>query len=219
MKRITRFRSAAMMIAALTFVTSFTSCKKDDKGILKVQATHSTLTIEDAKMQEPVGDNTLLYDKAGHTPVTAPDGHHVTLGEFNKVSGYAQVKCINAGTHVVMHFKGLIPNGVYTVWVVTFQSPGFEETLSNVIGVGALGAGDGSQNSFTASAAGTASLSATMPTGAMSEFGTVGSCLGSEYEIQFWSIYHMDGLTHGGSPGDESTWVLQSLFQFKGSQL
>jgi hypothetical protein len=118
-----------------------------------------------------------------------------------------------------MHFKGLIPNGVYTVWVVTFQSPGFEETLSNVIGVGALGAGDGSQNSFTASAAGTASLSATMPTGAMSEFGTVGSCLGSEYEIQFWSIYHMDGLTHGGSPGDESTWVLQSLFQFKGSQL
>ncbi|MEO7962260.1 MAG: hypothetical protein ABIR19_11970, partial [Ginsengibacter sp.] len=75
------------------------------------------------------------------------------------------------------------------------------------------------QNSFTASAAGTASLSATMPAGAMSEFGSVGSCLGSEYEIQFWSIYHIDGLTHGGSPGAESTWVLQSLFQFKGSQL
>ena len=219
MKSFFKIRSSAMMIAVLTLAISFLSCKKDDKGVLRIKATHSTLTIEDAKMQPPQGENTLIWDIAGHTPVVAPDGHQLTLGEFNKAQGYGEVKCINTGTHVTLHFKGLIPNGVYTVWTVTFQPPGFEETLSNVIGIGALGPGDGSQNSFTASPAGTASLSTTMPAGTMSEFGSVGPCLGSEFEIQFWTIYHMDGLTHGGSPGPESTWVLQSLFQFRGSQL
>ncbi|MEO7801141.1 MAG: hypothetical protein ABIR81_04040 [Ginsengibacter sp.] len=175
--------------------------------------------VQDADMMPPTGDATLLFAKAGHTAVMAPDGHHITLGEFNRVSGYASIKCINKGTHVVIHLSGLIPNGVYTIWVVSFKSPGYEATLANLIGVGALGAGDGSKNSFTASAAGTGSLSAIMPAGSLSEFGSVNDCLSTEYQVQLLGAYHIDGLTHGGSPGDESTWVEQFVFQFMGAQL
>ncbi len=226
--------STVVMITVLTIVISFSSCKKESQSLnsrnsstlsdqqaapLKVDLMHTTFTIEDANGGTPTGDATLLFDNVGHTLVTAPDGHQVTLGEFNKVSGYAEIKCINAGTHVVVHLKGLIPNGVYTMWVVTFKSPGFDWTTANAIGVGALGPGDGSKNAFTASPSGTASLSATMPAGTMSEFGSVNNCLSSEYQVQLWGVIHMDGLTHGGSPGDESTWVEQFVFQFMGSEL
>jgi hypothetical protein len=243
MKRITSFMTAVTMTAVLIIVILFISCKKESRALnssntqalnsrnssalsdeeaapLKLDLMHTTLTIEDANGSTPTGDATLLFDNVGHTLVTAPDGHQVTLGEFNRVSGYAEVKCINAGTHVVIHLKGLIPNGVYTIWTVTFKSPGFTETLENAIGVGAMGPGDGSKNAFTASAAGTASLSAIVPAGPLSELpAIVGNCLSSEYEVQLWGVYHMDGLTHGGSPGDESTWVEQFVFDFFGSQL
>jgi hypothetical protein len=178
---------------------------------------HIPLFIEDANMKPPVGNNTLLYDNRGHTRVLAPDGHQVTLGEFNSVSGYADVKCVNAGTHAVFHLTGLIPNGVYTFWVVTFKSPGFDPTFANQIGEGALGAPDGSQNSFTATSTGTGSLSAIMPAGPLSEFGSVGNCLSSEFEVHLVGAYHIDNLTHGGNPGaDLSTWVPQFAFPFKG---
>ncbi len=216
MKKNATLKSAVTILAALSVMISFTSCKKEDDKSLHVALTHPTMGIEDAKKQPPSNENTLLWNTVGHVPILAPDGHQITLGEFNKVSGYAKVKCINAGTHVDIHLKGLIPNGVYTIWVVTFKSPGFDGTLANVIGVGALGPVDGSKNSFTASAAGTASLSEIMPAGVMSEFGSVGSCLSSEYEVQLWGAYHIDGLTHGRSPGDESTWVQHFFFGFKG---
>lgn len=175
---------------------------------------HVPLFIEDANMQLPQGNATLLWNKSGHVPILAPDNHQLTLGEFNSVSGSTDVKCINSGTHVVLHLKGLIPKGVYTIWVVTFKSPGFDVTFANQIGEGALGATDGSQNSFTASAAGTASISVIMPAGSLSEFGTVGSCLSSEYEFQLAGAYHLDNLTHGKTPGDPNTWTIQFAFDF-----
>lgn len=247
MKRITSLMSTVLVIAVLTIVVSLPSCKKENQDSnfknnqdlnsknsstiadkqnapLKVDLMHPTgsqacCVVEDADMMPPTGDATLLFAKAGHTAVLAPNRHQVTLGEFNKVSGWADIKCINKGTHVVVHLSGLIPNGVYTMWVVPFKSPGFEETLANVIGVGALGPVDGSKNSFIASPAGTASLSAIMPAGLLSEFGSVSGCLSSEYQVQIWGAYHIDGLTHGGSPGDQSTWVEHFFFGFMGSQL
>lgn len=231
MKKITSFTSAVTMITVLTIIISFTSCKKESQSLnsstsssvleqqtapLMVDLVHPTLHIEDANMQLPVGDNTLLWNNRGHMPIMAPDGHQVTLAEFNKVSGYAQVKCINAGTHVVIHLKGLIPNGVYTIWVLTFKSPGFDGTFANLIGMGALGPGDGSKNAFIASEAGTASLSAIMPAESLSLFGSVGNCLSSEYEVHLVAAYHLDNLTYGGSPGDASAWVAQFAFPFMG---
>jgi hypothetical protein len=234
MKKILSVISTLTVIAVFISTLSLTSCKKESQSLsssnsstlseqqtapLSVDLVHPTFNIEDADKMPPSGDATLLFDNVGHTPVLAPDGHQVTLGEFNMVSGYAEVKCINAGTHVVIHMKGLIPNGVYSIWVVVFKFPGSDPTFANIIAGGALGPADGSKNAFTASPAGTASLSAILPAGPLSEGGSVGNCLSSEYEVQLWGAYHIDGLTSGGSPGDESTWVAQFIIPFYGSQL
>jgi hypothetical protein len=239
MKRITRFWSAVIIIAMLTFTVSLISCQKEQSSNnsnaasgkdattadnssgstkisgapLKVNAMTMYVKVVDANWQPPVGDATLLFDAVGHAPVVAPDGHQITLGEFNMASGWADVKCVNTGTHVVLHLSGLIPNGVYTVWTMVMNSS------SNFIGVGALGAGDGSQNVFTASDGGTASLSVIMPAGSLSAFGTIGNCFSSEFEVLLATAYHMDGLTHGGVPGNEATWVFQSGFPIVGSKL
>jgi hypothetical protein len=239
MKKITLLTSTVMMIAVLTIIISFTSCKKESRALnssiasansniasaqrqtaqLTVDVEDFSFFIENANMLPAVGDNTLLWDKFGHVPILAPDGHQITLGEFNSVTGYAQVSCINAGTHVVIHLKNLIPNGVYTIWTETFKSPGWDGTFDNEIGEGALGAPDGSQNAFTASPAGTASLSVIIPAGPLSEFGSVGNCLSSEYEVHLGAAYHLVNITHGGVPGDLNAFVVQFVFPFHGSQL
>src|SRR6266498_745066 len=231
MKRIISFMSTVTIMAMLTTTLSLTSCKKESQALnsrnasalseqqtapYNVALVHAAIHIEDASMQPPAGDATLLWDNRGHTPIMAPEGHQITLGEFNRVSGYAEVKCVNAGTHVVVHVQGLIPNGIYTIWVLTFKSPGFDGTFVNLIGNGALGAPDGSQNAFKASSDGTASLSVIVPAKSLSLFGSVTNCLSDEFEVHLAAAYHSDNLTHGGSPGDPSTWVVQFAFPFFG---
>lgn len=58
--------------------------------------------------------------------------------------------------------KGLIPNGIYTMWIFTFKMPG-ADAFNNRIGAGAFGAPDGSNNSFVADADGTTSISIKLP--------------------------------------------------------
>ena len=58
---------------------------------------------------------TLIYDADACAPVLAPDGHHVSLGEWKAAEGTATVKCIGQGTHTTVHFSGLLPGGTYTV--------------------------------------------------------------------------------------------------------
>ena len=65
--------------------------------------------------------STLLWEARAHQPVIAPDGHQVTLGEWISASGRASTKCIEGGTHVVLHFSDLLPNATYTVWQLTFK--------------------------------------------------------------------------------------------------
>jgi hypothetical protein len=153
----------------------------------------------------PMNDADLLWDvnecEGVPNPLLAPDGHQLTWGEYNKVTGRAAVKCDKRGTHVVMQVSGLIPKGVYTIWVLTFSPPGFTPNLENMTGVGALGAPDGSQNTFVASASGQAALSAHHPAGPLSEFGEVSGCLFDEFEFQLLANYHPDGQTYGGFGG------------------
>jgi hypothetical protein len=217
--------TAVTKIATLALFISVTSCHKEpparDHGCdpLKVKTIPIYNKVVDANGHAAVADTTLLFDAVGNAPVKAPDGHQITLGEFNMASGQASVKCIQAGTHVVIHLEGLIPNGVYTIWTMTLKSPGYDGTFANVIGVGALGAPDGSQNAFTASAHGMASLSVTAPGGNLSAVGSVGNCFNSEFEVLLSTAYHLDGLTHGGVPGDEATWVFQSAFPIFGADI
>jgi len=95
---------------------------------------------------------------------------------------------------VVAHFTGLLPKGVYTMWVVPLDNTG------NPIGEGSLGKSDGSQNSFRASASGEGQVSVLARGGALSEFGQIPGCF-TDANFLLVLAYHIDGQTHGGEPG------------------
>jgi len=176
----------------------------------------------DTNGNSPTSDDTPLYNKGGPPgvcdslpPILAPDSHQVTLGEWRQASGTSSVKCIQSGTHVVIHLSGLIPKGVYSVDVVTFKAPGFDGTFENVIGVGALGPNDGSQNTFIASASGEGQISVIHPSGPLSLFGEVASCLQDEFEFQLVGVYHLDGMSHGPTPGPSCGFVDAFAWDFR----
>jgi hypothetical protein len=98
--------------------------------------------------------------------------------------------------------------------VATFQAPGLTPDFANLIGLGALGALDGSQNVVVANARGKATLSVFHPPGDFSIFGS-SDCLSDEFEVLLWLPLHLDGQTHGGVPGDECRLGFQGAFSFK----
>lgn len=140
------------------------------------------------------------------TPVLNPDESQMTLGEYTAVSGRAAIKCIRPGSHSVLKFRGLRPNGVYTVWIVLLDSmPG------PPIGVGGIGRPGLYENSFSADDTGFGHISSTTPEQDLSIFGHVGPCLlDSPFVLEL--VYHSDNLTHGGNPGPPDTWVTNALF-------
>ena len=159
--------------------------------------------------------DTPLYEFREHNPIMTPDGHHVTLAEFNAVRGRVEAECVRGGTEVTLELSGLIPNGLYTLWNLTFEAPGFEPTFAHMIGIGAMGLADGSQNTFRASAAGAGRLTATTPPGALSMLGTLAPCaLTGEFEWHVVGAYHLDDRSHGVHPGPDGTAVEQFGFIF-----
>jgi hypothetical protein len=141
-------------------------------------------------------------------PVLNPDGSQMTLGQYNTVSGRAAVKCLKSGTHTVLHFSGLRPGGVYTIWIVELDSmPG------PPLGVGSLGNNLGTQNSFVADDTGVGQIVASTPAEDLSIFGHIGQCM-LDSPFLFEMVYHSDGMTHGGDPGPPNTWVTNARFLF-----
>lgn len=51
------------------------------------------------------------------TAIKAPDGHHVTLSEWQKAKGNLMVNCNGNTSTVKITLEGLIPNGTYTFWL------------------------------------------------------------------------------------------------------
>ena len=160
------------------------------------------------------GDTPIYEDNVGlcdhHYPITAPGGHQLTLAEWQTARGEAHIQCREGGSEVRVKLKGLVPNGVYSIWVGVFDAP----DLANIIGLGALGSPDGSQNHFVASAEGTGEVSVVEPAGALSVFGQVTNCLLNEAEVLLWPGLHLDGQTHGPSPGDECQLSFAGSFSF-----
>jgi hypothetical protein len=179
------------------------------------QIVHVPLFIRDAAGQIPSAPDALLYEARKMNPVLAPDGHQLTLAEFNTPAGSASAKCVSDGTHATAHVSGLIPNGVYTYWNVVFKAPGFDPTFSNLIGLGALGAATGTQNSFRASASGEGELSAITPGGPLSTVGAIDACALDEFEWHVVGAYHIDGQTHGPTLGPDGSAVEQFGFKLK----
>lgn len=148
------------------------------------------------------------------TDPAVEDGNlgQLTWGQFKDVEGRIRLKCVEKGTHVSMHLSGLVPKGLYTVWVVAFEKPGFnaEEralgpALENIVGSAPLGDNDGGENVFRASASGEAQVAAidepaTFTGPAFIEPGTSERCLLDHFEVHVIGALHIDGETHGPAP-------------------
>ncbi len=215
-------RISTLFLVCLMF-TIFVSVQKATAA--KVDVLPVIFEVADAKGNPPSDPGTPLVTfghlggKKGY-PVLAPDGHQVTLVEFNAVRGSATAECVKEGTRVALQLTGLIPNGVYTAWTDIYNAPGFTPELAFIpdfarVGIGALGATDGSESIFKASPKGEASLSAVIPAGPLSVFGEIGACALDEYEFQIWGAYHIDGKTYGTKPGPDGTWagIFSALFK------
>lgn len=155
---------------------------------------------------------------AGPNAVTDPDGQPVTYSKWVKATGSATMKCQGNGTRVTVRLTGLLPHGVYSTWVIVFGPGPALPDGSNLLGVGALGRPDGSQNHFVASENGEGQLDVIMPAGVLSEIPyPVGPCLLTDPnlgEVHVGLAYHIDGQTHGGSPGDPCSFALPLAFSF-----
>jgi hypothetical protein len=171
--------------------------------------------------------STLLYYARNNMPVLAPDGHHVTAGEFAAAHGTASVKCLGPGTHITLHLSGLIPNATYRVWLLKFRSPGFSigppPDFSNLIGEGSLGSSDRSRNTFQASAGGEGQITRIQPEGALSEAlpsppyanEPAGACLLSdEFEWHLVGALQQPGQPTGPHIGPPAIFVGTAVEQF-----
>lgn len=58
--------------------------------------------------------------------------HQLKWGEFRALEGRARMECVEDGdvveTAVSLAVKGLVPGGLYTVWVCEFENPGFVDS-------------------------------------------------------------------------------------------
>lgn len=166
---------------------------------------------------------TSLYDDVEGAPIMSPDDRHVQWGEWSGVTGSISVECVEEGTEVELQLDGLIPNGVYTLWNVTLEAPGFTGAFAapglpaNVVGFGPSGPADGNQSAFTASADGGATISTLSPPGDLGVMGEIAACaLTDEYEWHVVGLYHIDGQTYGSERGPSGTRAEQFAFIFQG---
>lgn len=179
---------------------------------------------------EKISSTTMLYDiRQPNNAVVDPEGNPITWDEYNNVQGNVTVECVEAGTRLDIELSGLIPGGLYTIWNVVLEKPGFggslQSLLGSIVGVAPLGAPDGTENSFRASAEGTAQISEITPAGSMLQFPDVDKdwpdkrgikdCALDEFEYHVVGDYHYDGKTHGNIPGPAGTHVEQFGFVFK----
>lgn len=213
--------SKMLTVLALAMTFIFASCSKDDEvkgpSATNDQAINIPFFVQTAEGEMPSDPSDLLYETRKKNPLLAPDGHQITWGEFSAVKGEAIAECTDQGTKVTLNLTGLIPNGVYTIWNLSFEAPGSDLTdeMLGVDGLGAAGKGDGSDNAFTASAAGTGSITFTSPGGDLSLFGSIGACsLVDNFEWHVAGAYHADGLTYGPIIGPDGTYAEQFGFAF-----
>jgi hypothetical protein len=204
----------------LILIVSLASCQKledifepskDKKGKTyqtdNIEAVHLFLADENGK--EPTDPKSKVYESRKMNPVLAPNGHHLTLEEFDAVKGKLTMTCTQKGTRIDLKMEGLIPFATYSVWVLVFEAPGFTPDFAHEIAEGVPGGNEGFRSSFVAGSDGKATYSEIVPEGPMSFFGSVTHCLLDEYEVHIVGAYHLDGQTYGGELGPDGKAVEQ----------
>lgn len=142
-----------------------------------------------------------VFSNMVQVPIIGPDGSHVTRGEWDNAEGTLEIFCSAQTTIMEFDFSGLLPEGVYTLWVGPTNG-------TEILGTGALGDRSGSENILDVDSQGNAQISVTMDPGSLSVFGTISSCLLTNLtDMMLILDYHIDGQTHGASPGPDGTEV------------
>jgi hypothetical protein len=158
--------------------------------------------------------STLLYTAALGTPLLAPDGHHITWGEWFQAGlsteSVTSVKCVSQGTHVTVEATDLIPNALYTVWIFTVATP--TSPLSAGRLPNALGQG---KNHFTTDETGAGTFNAIAPGGPLSINGQIPNCLLDNPIFVIQLAYHSDGQLYGPVPGPAGVTLDHINFVFR----
>ncbi len=173
---------------------------------------------EDPVSPKPDDDDRLVSRVEG-APVddgTAPeevDGDlgQLTWAQFKDVAGRIRLKCVRKGTHVSMHLSGLVPKGLYTVWVVAFDGDfhagerALARAFQNLVGSAPLGDNDGGENVFRASQSGEGQVTAIDEPATFTGPGFVDPdtserCLLEHHEVHFIGALHLDDETYGPNP-------------------
>lgn len=213
-----------IVVIAISGVLFCSSCSKDDDNQGPSTSTDAVITVPffvtNENGQIPSEANELIYELRKMNPITAPDGHQLTWGEFSSVRGMIDVQCMGESVEVSMELTGLIPNGVYTFWNVVFDAPGMDPTdpMLGLEGLGAAGVGNGSDNIIIASADGKGKITMNSPGGALSMVSNtdLGNCpLTDNFEWHVVGAYHLDNQTHGPLLGPDGTAVEQFGFIFQ----
>ena len=172
--------------------------------------------VNDAAGNRPLDSQKKIYTHKEDNPIVAPNGHHLTWGEFISISGSVHATCTDHGTLIDLTAYGLIPNGIYSLWNVLANAPGIDPDYIgyNIIGKGAAGNGEGLDNVFTAGPDGTAQITVLSPGGKLSMFGEMESCALAEDAVCYVvGCYHIDGKTHGKTQGPVGKAVEQFAFK------
>lgn len=163
--------------------------------------------------------STPLYESRSNEPILAPEGVHVTWGAFSGAEGAVIVKCTEQRAHVAAHLSGLIPKGVYSIWVDIF-----DVDTGDLLDRFALGGAKrkGKNNTLRASGRGEGHLAGFAPPGARAtvDRGDLSACMLKDVEkrLHEWrvvGVYHIDGTPGVDEVKDRGTFVEQVSFAFE----
>ena len=143
--------------------------------------------------------------------IRAPDGHQVTLAEFQTANGSLMVHCSGGSSTIEITLEGMIPNGTYTFWLAYLnitRSVGeqidFVNDFVNFTNP-PIGASDGSENIEVADANGTINATLEHP-----------SCiLTDEVALVIPILYHINGKTFGGGHVPDAEEMVHMVVYFQ----
>jgi hypothetical protein len=211
MKRIIPvFAVMVVLAAALATQAGSTTVKLQFMNHLKMQFAEQDVYIERAAGSGQVfrvtaSDKNMsaaLYaaaDPIKHNPFDAKDlGPYkkgralgISLGQWLAASGSGTYSCANGQGRVNVAFRKLVPNGVYTMWYFFMALPP-QQPFTGTLDL-PMGARDGSQNTFRASAQGNATYQLSLK-----------PCLdlsGQQVSSGLAIAWHSDGKTYKADPG------------------
>ena len=145
------------------------------------------------------------------TEIMAPDGHQVTLSEFQTAEGTMNVHCNGSTSTIVIALEGMIPNGTYTFWLAYLNKTkkvgeqiDFANDFVNFNNP-PVGSPNGTENIAVAHANGTINITLEH-----------GSCiLTDEVALVIPVLYHINGQTFGGGHVPDAEEMVHMLVYFQ----